>query len=153
MSIYFSNITPENCRIFNSLKVKDEQKDFVASNVAILAKAFTYRDYNSRVHAIYNDAEPIGMLMQHDYKTDDKLSCLLDQFMIAEKYQGKGYGKASMETWLSMIKSEKQYDSIILCYIEGDEIARNLYLDLGFYHTGVVDEDEIIMEYDLKNKL
>ena len=56
MSIYFSTITPENWRIFNALKVKDEQKAFVASNIAILAKAFTYRDYNSRVHAIYNDS-------------------------------------------------------------------------------------------------
>lgn len=48
------------------------------------------------------------------------------------------------------VKSQEKYDSIILCYIEGDEIARNLYSDMGFHHNGDVDEDEIHMEYDLK---
>lgn len=150
MGVYFSTITPKNWRVFNALKVKDEQKNYVASNVTILARAFAYRDYNSRVHAIYNMDEPIGILMQHDYKRNDKLSCLLDQFMIGEQYQGKGYGKSAMQLWLSMIKNEEKYDSIILCYKENDEIARNLYLSMGFYHTGEVDEDEIIMEYCLK---
>jgi len=150
MSVYFSTITPENWRVLNALKVKNEQKNYVASNVAILARAFAYRDYNSRVHAIYNTDKPIGILMQHDYKRNAKLSCLLDQFMIAEQYQGKGYGKSAMQLWLSMIKNEEKYDSIILCHKESDEIARNLYLSMGFYNTGEVDEDEIIMEYCLK---
>lgn len=151
MSVYFSTITPENWRVFNALKVKDEQKNFVASNVATLARAFAYRDYNSCVHAIYNGDEPIGILMQYDYKENDKLSCVLNEFMIAEQYQGKGYGRTALQLWLSMIKNEKKYDSIILCYKEGDEIACNLYLNMGFCHTGEVDEDEIIMEFNLKN--
>lgn len=153
MSVYFSTITPENWRIFNVLKVKDEQKNYVASNMAILARAFAYRDYSSRVHAIYNGEEPIGILMQHDYKRNDKLSYLLHQFMIAEQYQGKGYGRAAMQLWLSMIKNEGKYDSIILCYKESDEIARDLYLGMGFYHTGEADEDEIIMGYNLKKNV
>jgi diamine N-acetyltransferase len=151
MTIHFSNITPDNWRTFKSLKVKDEQEKFVASNVAILARAFAFREYNSRVCAIYNGDLPIGMLMQHD-SDHDSLVCVLDQFMIAEEYQGKGYGKSAMQLWFSMIKNEDTYDSIILCYIECDEVARNLYLGMGFHHTGEVDEDEIIMEYDLKNK-
>jgi diamine N-acetyltransferase len=151
MSVYFGTINPENWRIFNALKVKEEQKNFVASNVAILARAFAYRDDNSHIHAIYNGDEPIGILMQNDYMENDKLSCVLTEFMIAEQYQGKGYGKSALQLWLSMIKNENKYDSIILCYKEGDEIAYNLYRNMGFCHTGVVDEDEIIMEYNLKN--
>jgi diamine N-acetyltransferase len=151
MTIHFSNITPDNWRTFNALKVKEEQKKFVAPNVTILAKAFAFRDNNSRVYAIYNGDLPIGMLMQHDLD-DDSLVCVLDQFMIAEQYQGKGYGRAAMQLWFAMIKNEKKYDSIILCYIEGDEVASNLYLGMGFHHTGEVDEDEIVMEYTLKDK-
>ena len=52
MSIYFSTINPENWRAFNRLRVKDEQKAFVPSNEVILARAFAYREYNSKVHAI-----------------------------------------------------------------------------------------------------
>lgn len=150
MSIHFGTITPENWRLFYALRVKEEQKKFVSSNVKILARAFAYRDCNSRIYAIYNEDTPIGMLMQDDYEEDSKLFCVLSQFMIAEQFQGNGYGKAAMNLWLSMIKEECKYDSIILCYIEGDEPARNLYLSMGFYHTGEADGDEIIMKYDLK---
>lgn len=149
MKIHFSIITPDNWRVFNTLKVKEEQKKYVASNLAILARAFAYRDYNSYVYAIYNEDLPIGMLMQRDYENNNKIFCVLDQFMIADKYQGKGFGKTAMQLWLSMVKREEKYDSIILCYVEGDEIARDLYIDLGFKHTGEVEEDEISMEYKL----
>lgn len=152
MDIHFSIITPENWRTFNALKVKENQKEFVASNVLILARAFAYRDYNSYVYAIYNENLPIGLLMQHDYKEEDKLICVLSQFMISEEYQGMGYGKAAMQLWFSMIKKEEKYDYITLCYVEGDEAARNLYLSMGFYHTGEADEDEIIMKYNLKRE-
>lgn len=152
MKIHFSDITPDNWRVFNSLKVREEQERFVSSNVMILARAFAYRNQNGRVYAVYDEDMPIGAIMQYDDKKDNKLICVLSQFMIDEKYQGKGYGKAAMQLWLSIIRDEKKYDSIILCYIEGDEIARNLYLAMGFKHTGEADGDEIIMEYDLKDK-
>lgn len=145
MSIHFSNITPDNWRIFKALKVKEEQREFVASNVTILARAFAFRDYNSRVYAIYKGEVPIGMLMQQDL-ADDRRVCVLDQLMIAEQHQGRGYGKYAMQLWLSMIKNEDKYDSVILCYIKGDEVARNLYLSMGFHPTGEVDEYEIVTE-------
>ena len=48
---------------------------------------------------------------------------------------------------------ENKYASIILCYIEGNERARDFYLRMGFKHTGVIDEDEVVMEYDLKERI
>lgn len=150
MSIHFHNITPDNWRVFNKLKVKDGQETFVGSNVTILARAFAYREDNSQVYGICYDDLPIGLLMQRDYKEDGNLLCVLDQFMIAKQYQGKGFGKMAMQLWLSLIKKEDKYDSVTLCYHENDEIARNLYLSLGFRHTGKVDEDEVVMDYKLK---
>ena len=38
------------------------------------------------------------------------------------------------------------YNKVVLCYVEGDEAAKQLYLKLGFYHTSEVDENEIEME-------
>lgn len=151
MAIHFDIITPDNWLTFNKLKVKEEQKEFVASNLTILARAYAYRDSNSKVYAIYNENIPIGMLMQREYQEDTKLFCVLDQFMITERYQRMGYGKAAMKLWIDLIKSENRYDSIILCYIEGDDAAKNLYLNIGFYHTGEVDGNEIIMKYTLVN--
>ena len=39
---------------------------------------------------------------------------------------------------------------VVLCYIEGDEAVKQLYLKLGFYHTGEAEEDEIVMEKRLR---
>jgi len=52
MSLHFELINPENWRIFSALKVKKEKEKWVAPNIAILARAFAYRDYNSVVCAI-----------------------------------------------------------------------------------------------------
>jgi len=71
--------------------------------------------------------------------------------MIAEQFQGNGYGKKAMRLWISLITEEKKYDSIMLCYKEEDLIAYNLYHSLGFQHTGEVDEDEVVMEFTLAN--
>ena len=83
--------------------MKEEQKHFVASNVAILARAFAYRKDNSKVFAIYNNINPIGLIMQRDFKDENNLICILDQFMIDKNYQGQGYGKVSMELWMSVM--------------------------------------------------
>ena len=44
------------------------------------------------------------------------------------------------------MKSDSKYDKVILCYIDGNEAAKNMYEKLGFTLTGDRDEDEIIME-------
>ena len=40
MNLHFELITPENWRIFNALHVKKSQEQWVASNVAILAREY-----------------------------------------------------------------------------------------------------------------
>jgi len=50
---------------------------------------------------------------------------------------------------IQMMKDDGKYDKVVLCYIEGDDAARNLYEKLGFRHTGEAYEDEIIMEMNL----
>ena len=151
MKIHFEIINPENWRIFSALKVKKEQEEWVAAYITILARAYVYREDNSVVYAIYDSTTPIGLLMQRDYIDNGKRYCVLDQFMIDKKYQGKGYGKKAMQLWISLIKKDTNYDSITLCYKEEDLIASKLYQGLGFQHTGEVDEDEVIMEYKLRN--
>ena len=47
-NIEFKEVTPDNWRIINSLSIKEEQKNFAASNVTILARAFVYRKENAK---------------------------------------------------------------------------------------------------------
>lgn len=68
------------------------------------------------------------------------------QLFIDERYQGKGFGTEAAKHILRMMESDGRYDKVILCYIDGNEAARNMYEKLGFYLTGECDEDEIMME-------
>lgn len=149
MNIHFELITPENWRLFSALKVKEEQKGWVASNVTILARAYVYREDNSMVYGVYESNTPIGLLLQRDYIERNKTYCILDQFMISELFQGKGYGKKALRAWIPLIKREKKYDSIMLCCKKEAFIACNLYQSLGFQLTGEEDEGEIVMEYSI----
>jgi len=153
MDLELRDVTPDNWRKINSLEVKEEQKGFVASNVTILARAFAYRNYNSKVYVVYNENNPIGLIMQRDYLEDNKVICILDQFMIDKNYQGKGFGREAMELWMSMIKNEGKYDSIMLCYIEGNILAERMYESLGFVRCPEEDdEDELVMVYELSHR-
>ena len=150
MEINLIDLTPDNWREVNSLKVKPEQQKYVAENVGILARAFAYRSDNSKVHVVSTGDIPIGLIMQRDILLENKLICILDQFMIDGRYQGKGFGKKAMEVWLSMIKSDESYDSIDLCFVQGDIIAEKMYESLGFIRIFEDDdEDELVMSYKL----
>jgi diamine N-acetyltransferase len=150
MEIYFDEVTPYNWKKVNSLQVKAEQKHFVASNVAILAKAFAYRKDKTKIAVIYYQKQPIGLIMQRDFKEYENLICILDQFMIDKAYQGRGLGKQALQLWLSCIKAENKYIAIELCYKDTDYLAENLYKRLGFMRKPEDDEaDELAMRYDL----
>ncbi|XTB05321.1 GNAT family N-acetyltransferase [Treponema denticola] len=147
-NIEFKEITPDNWRIINSLSIKEEQKNFAASNVTILARAFVYRKENAKVFGVYHSDKPIGLIMQRDWIDGEKIVCIMDQFMINKNSQGRGLGKAALQKWLSMIEAEKKYPCIQLCYVEGDIAAKRLYENFGFYEIDK-DDDEIIMQKDL----
>lgn len=150
MSLEFKEVTPNNWRKINSLGVKEDQKKFVASNVAILAKAFAYGVYNSKVYALYIEDSPIGLIMQRDFANNDNVICILDQVMIDKDYQGKGYGKTAIKQWISKIEYENRYDLIMLCYDENDFIAEKMYKSLGFVRKPEEDdENELVMVYKL----
>ena len=59
---------------------------------------------------------------------------MIDALIIDKKYQGKGYGKQSLQVIIDDIKLElfNDVDSIILACYEDNHIAINLYKSLGF---------------------
>ena len=46
------------------------------------------------------------------------------------------------------MKKDSKYDKVVLCYIEGNDVAKKLYASYGFMEIDR-DEDEIIMELKL----
>lgn len=112
-----------------NINVKDEQEKFITNPIKCLAKAYVYREF-VYPFAIYNDDLVIGFVMIRFNKEFNNY--FIWQFMIDEKYQGKGYGKQAMKRVLEWIKSDGKSNEVVTTYIEGDDIAKNLYTTLGF---------------------
>ena len=144
--IRLETVTPENWRL--GLRVREDQRRFVADSAGILARAYAYRDSRSQAFVIYQDDVPIGMAMYYDL--DDEKEYNFSQFFIDQRYQGKGYGYEAALLVLQRMKADGKYDKAVLCYVDGDDAAKKLYEKLGFRLTGEAEEDEIIMEMELK---
>ena len=138
--IYLVDIDPSNWRL--DLKVAESQKNYVASSIVMLARAYAYREQRSRAFVIYDIETPVGMGMYHDCPELDAYD--LSQLFIDERYQGKGYGKASTKLVLDAMQQDGKYNKVVLCYIEGNDVAKKLYENFGFVEVDR-DEDEIIM--------
>ena len=142
--VRLEEINPDNWRL--GLDVRDDQKEFVASSVVLLARAYAYRNSRSNAFVIYNDDTPVGMALYYDIENVYNFS----QLFIDERYQGRGLGYKAAEMIIQKMKDDGVFDKVVLCYVEGNEAAMRLYLKLGFVHTGEVDEGEVVMEKVLR---
>lgn len=144
--IRLKTVTPENWRL--GLKVSEAQKGYVSNDMGILARAYAFRESRSKAFIIYNDETPVGMVMYYDCELLDSYD--FSQLFIDERYQGNGYGMEAARQVLDMMQQDGKYNKVALCYIEGNDAARQMYEKLGFYLTGERDEDEIVMEKKLR---
>ena len=126
------------------LQVLENQKSFVASNNISIIEAYTTITANGRAFpfGIYDDDTPVGFLMI-GYDVDDYWEDAPDvatgnynlwRLMIDKNYQHKGYGRQAVKLALDFIKTcpcgTAEY--CWLSYEPENEIARKLYLSLGF---------------------
>ncbi|WP_066719585.1 GNAT family N-acetyltransferase [Clostridium sp. Marseille-P299] len=143
--VHLVDINHNNWR--ESLMVSEEQTSFVSDTYRIMARAYAFKEHRSQAKFIYKDETPIGMLMFYDCEELEGYD--LSQLFIDRRYQRKGYGSKATELVLQWMRQDRKYDKVYLCYIEGNEAAKAMYLELGFRHTDEIDGDEIIMVLDL----
>lgn len=143
--IHFEDVNAENWRLH--LSVTEEQKHFVSEPYTMYARAYAYRDARSRAFVIYDDDLPVGAGLYHDCPALDAYD--LSQLLIDQRYQRRGYGRAATQLILDAMRRDGRYDKVVLCYVEGNEAARQLYAQFGFVETEK-DEDEIVMELALR---
>lgn len=138
--IRLTDVTEENWVALLSLSVRGDQKKYLAPPVGILARAYVYRNCNAKVRVIQNDDTVIGLALIREF-TDEPLGYELQQFMIDQCYQGKGYGSEALTLILNELKAEGHFDHVEVCVKMEDDEAIHLYEKLGFVDTGYIDED------------
>ncbi len=133
-------LSEENWMDFARLSVDESQKNYLASNIGIIARGYVYRDSRAKVVGIVADEKPIGLAMVRDM--NDEPACYeLQQFMIDKNYQGKGYGYEALGLILDSLKKEQKYDCVEVCVKMKDAQAIHVYEKAGFVDTGYIDED------------
>ena len=151
MSVTLRDITGDNYFQVLELKISPEQEaaKFVAPVVRSLADAWYYREEGiTYPKAIYAKDDLVGFIM---YDLDPEAQqVFIWRFLIDQRYQGKGYGRQTIETVLAMAKEQAQMTKVVADYVDGNEPMKKILLDLGFEETGFNKEiNEHIMVYQL----
>ncbi|QTE68390.1 GNAT family N-acetyltransferase [Clostridiales bacterium] len=137
------------------LTVKKEQESFIAGNEWSLVHAYVGNKTEGAVYpfGIFDDDKAVGFLMiAYDYgevcndpdaPEISQKNYFLWRLMIDEEEQGKGYGKKAVKLALEFVKTfpHGKADFCWLCYDKNNEVARKLYLSMGFQEIGEQDDD------------
>ena len=144
--IHFMRITATTMNQICDLSktLSPAHRGMVADNVRSIAEA--HFSPSAWMRAIYADDTPIGFIMTHtgsDY--EDGIDCpgvFLWRFMIAEPYQGKGYGRQALEKLIQHLKAMGIPRLYTSCG-QGEGSPEGFYRKLGFTPTGGHYGDEI----------
>ena len=143
-------------------------EEFVAPNAYSLAEAYCdlkeavengeqYRQHRYSVpFAILNDETIVGFL-KTGYEDGEDINAggdiyWLGRFMIDEKHQGKGYGKAAMTVFIDWVRSKPHGYEVKYIYtsvVPNNHIAAKLYERVGFVKTGIQFHGEDLMRLEL----
>ena len=124
----FRNIDKSNYWDCIELTLDDNQKDFVADNKQSLVEAA----YEEGLYTlgIYHQEIMVGFLL-YDY--DDTFpGWSLSRFMIGRQFQGKGYGKQAVLTFIDYFKNRHNADQIYISVSLENTVARNMFAAIGF---------------------
>ncbi len=149
MKVELIKLTNELLKRCFELKVTSDQTRFIASN-SDSWKTAKESENVARPFAIYCDGEMVGFTMfafDEDYEDPDDRYWLW-RFMIDEKQQGKGYGAAALNVIVQYFK-EHGANNIRLSTKETNTKALSLYHKAGFYDTGEMNDEEIVLQLDL----
>ena len=137
--IKLSEVDESNWLEIARLSVSEDQQQFLATPIGIIARGYVYRSCNARVIGIYDDAEVIGVALVRDF-TDEPLGYDLQQFMIDKRFQNKGCGTAALKLILAQLKVEARFNRVEVCVNKADTAALHVYEKVGFIDSGYVDE-------------
>jgi len=139
-------VTKDNWKELVQLKVREDQKHFVASNLYSIAEAQFGDDYEGHwdLHpfGIYDGDTPVGFLMYGFNFDHREYQAFIIRLMVDENHQGKGYGRFGMEKMLELFHADQRLKAVGISYEPENEGARRLYTSLGFEETSEMIEGE-----------
>lgn len=147
-------VTKDNWEELIKLKVRDDQKNFVASNLYSIAQSQFGDEFEGHwdlfAYGIYDGDSPVGFLMYALNFAHATQQAYVQRLMVDEKFQGKGFGRFGMEKALEVFREDERINVVGISYEPENDAARKLYASFGFVETGRIIEDEVEAVLKLK---
>lgn len=134
------DVNEENWLDFARLNVDDEQQAFLDRPIGIIARGYAYRACNAKVIGIADDSQIVGVALVKEM-VEEPACYDLQQFMIDQHFQNKGFGTQALKLILSLLGSEGKYSCVEVCVNKADVSALHVYEKAGFIDTGYIDDD------------
>ena len=145
MTIVLRPITKDTWEEAAALAVREDQSDFVAANVWSIAESKFYDALHPM--AIYDDETMVGFLMYGFDPQDGQY--WLYRFMIDQRYQGRGLGRAALDRFVDLLKRTPGCTAVNVGYDPVNTPAERLYLSAGFEKTGIAPWGELTARLSL----
>lgn len=154
MSVTLQPVTAENWRALIKLKVKEDQANFVASNLYSIAESqFRFEEegyWDFYPFGAYAGDEPVGFVMYCLNFGHSRFQAFIVRLMVDEKFQGKGYGREIMQQVLDVFRANDRVEVAGISYEPHNETARKLYASLGFVEPGEILDGETLALLNLR---
>ena len=121
--------------------LSEPRKYFVAPNAISLAQAH-FNKY-AWFRAIYAGRAPVGFMMIVD--DPDTPEYFLWRFMVAEPYQGRGYGRQAIALLVDYVRTRPGCRELGVSCGLGEGSPQAFYEKQGFVSTGKVIDDELVL--------
>ncbi len=154
MSLELRPVTAGNWRALIKLKVREDQSDFVASNLMSIAEAqFGFEDeghWDFYPFGAYVDQEAVGFVMYCLNLNHSRFQAFIMRLMVDEHFQSKGYGREIIKQVLDVFRANGQIKNVGISYEPENVAARNLYASLGFVEPGAMLGNETMAVLKLR---
>ena len=148
-TLHFEAVNSRNRAEVEHLEVFAEQSGFIESVTQCLQEADKLELW--RPVGIYDRSMLIGFAMYGYFPEPAPGQVWLDRLLIDKKYQGKGFGRQTLDAAMALIRTYPfgKADKVWLSYEPENVRAREIYRKYGFVENGEMCGNEIIAVYDL----
>ena len=145
-------LSESNRQAVEALRVSPGQERFVSSVAQSLREAAEHPDAQALYWAVYVEDTPVGFVMIADeVASPDYVPHYLWKLLIDERYQGQGFGAATLDQIVEYFRGRPGVDVLTTSAGQGDGSPIGFYERYGFERTGDLwSDDEVVLRLELR---
>ena len=143
-------LSASNRQAVEALRVSPGQEQFVSSVADSLREAAEHPDAHALYWAVYADDTPVGFVMIADeVASPDYIPHYLWKLLIDERYQGRGFGTATLDLIVEYFRGRPGVEALITSAGQGEGSPITFYERYGFERTGEIS-CEVFLRLELR---